>query len=59
MHYSEPMFMYFCVTMSTQRLYLIYTVENVGGHISQDPTTEVTHLGLNQPVFSNDIYAAL
>ena len=24
-------------------------MENVGGGIGQDPVTEVTHLGLNQP----------
>jgi len=27
----------------------LYTVENVGGGIGQDPATEVTHLGLNEP----------
>ena len=26
-----------------------YTVENVDGGIGREPTTEVTHLGLNQP----------
>ena len=25
------------------------TVENIGNGIGQDPATEVTHLGLNQP----------
>ena len=34
---------------------LQYTVEEVGGGIGQDPATEVTHLGLNQPaVFSSN-----
>ena len=33
---------------------VISTVENVGGGIGQDPATEVTHVGLNQPpVFSS------
>ena len=37
----------------------IYTVENVGGN-GQDPTTEMTHLGLNQPpVFSSVHLAAV
>ena len=32
---------------------VIYTVVKVGGGIGQDPATEVTHVGLNQPpVFS-------
>ena len=30
---------------------VISTVENVGGGIGQDPATEVTHVGLNQPPF--------
>ena len=29
---------------------VISTVENVGGGIGQDPATEVTHVGLNQPL---------
>ena len=29
-----------------------YTVENVGFGSGQDPATEVTHLGLNQPPVS-------
>lgn len=31
-------------------------MENVGGGVSQDPATKVTHLGLNQqpPVFPSD-----
>ena len=30
---------------------LLSTVKNVGGGIGQDPATEVTHVGLNQPQF--------
>ena len=32
-----------------------YTVENVGGGIGQDPATEATYLGLNQPPFSSSV----
>ena len=40
-----PLCNYSCLTgtLTTQRLQLIYTVENVGGGIGQDPATEVTH----------------
>ena len=44
--------------LSTQRLQSSYTVENVGGN-GQDPTTEMTHLGLNQPpVFFSSVHLA-
>ena len=49
------MFTDFCAlneTLSTQRLYVTYTVENVGGGIGQDPATKVTHLGLNQELMN-------
>ena len=35
---------------------VISAVENVGGGIGQDPATEVTHVGLNQPPVFSSVY---
>ena len=58
MHYSEFLggvyvllcnYSSFIGTLNTQ-----YNLENVGGSIGQDPATEMTHFGLNQPPVSSD-----